>query len=204
MRTLTLAAALMLALPALATNNPPPAAVPAPAATATSRAAAGAKADADAAARARSSAGGATVSGDTGDTTLAILPALVHTPPLPLLPATSCISTHQESLGVAFGLVSHAVADQSSDNCVAIILYNAAVSTCRYASARQIADLLTVKVLPGFQAPRTPLADLTPEQCEVVKTPPPVVAVRSFIDPPCAAPPVRVTADKRPRACAVR
>lgn len=181
MRTLILAASLMLALPAFATNRPPPAAVQAPAATSTSSAAAGARAGADAVAR----SGGATVTGDSGDTTLAILPPLVHTPPLPLLPTSSCVNTHQESLGIVFGVVSKASADQTSDNCVAITLYNAAVATCRYASAKQIADLLTIKVLPGFHPPRASLIDYSPGECDALKPAPPQV-VRSYIEPACA------------------
>jgi hypothetical protein len=110
-----------------------------------------------------------TVSND--DSKFYVLPAPVFTPPLPAI-NSPCTNTSQEAVAVGWSAVSMARGGTSTDNCVAIEMYNAAVKSCRYATAGQIMDLLTVKVLAGFQAPkRAELLDLTPSECAALSKP---------------------------------
>lgn len=106
------------------------------------------------------------------DDSFYVLPAPVFTPPLPAI-NSPCTNTAQQAFSIGWSAFSQASGGTNTDNCVAIEMYNAALKACRYATAGQIMDLLTAKVLAGFQVPpRSGLLDLTPAECGALAAPP--------------------------------
>jgi hypothetical protein len=101
-----------------------------------------------------------------------VLPAPVFTPPMAAVdcPAGVSITNDAASIGWNFASVAHGRTDNS--DCVLIALRNAYVEQCQYASAKQVQDLLTAKLLPGFKSSGTAYLDLTRAECDALKLPP--------------------------------
>ena len=99
-----------------------------------------------------------------------VLPAPVFTPPLPAIPCPSA-NTEQSAFAVGFNFISFAKASTNSDNCTAITLYNSYVATCKYASAQQVLDRLSAKVLPGFTPSGIVLIDIEAAKCTALLAP---------------------------------
>lgn len=135
-----------------------------------------------------------TGSSHTDGDNLYVLPSPMFAPQLPAI-NSPCTNTSQEGMSIGFSAFSGYRGGSNTDNCVAIEMYNAAVKSCRYATAGQIMDLLTVRVLAGFQPPkRAELLDLTPSECELLKQPPkpaPVALSLILPEPPKPAPVVQ-------------
>jgi hypothetical protein len=137
------------------------------------------------------------VGGDTVNSrsSMWVLPAPVFTPPLPQI--ADCPSANVDQMAVA-GLwngFSYAKASVNTDNCTAIILYNQYVSTCKYHSAQQVLNLLSSKVLPGFEKSDVALFDLNKRECDALNAPIPPQVPEYFPLPPAPAaskPPAKV------------
>ena len=84
------------------------------------------------------------------------------------------------------------VADSKTDptDCTLMLLRNAKVDACQYASAKQVEDLMIAKLLPAFKASAGTYPDLTPTECAAVKAPPKPAEVRyvSLYAPPECTP----------------
>lgn len=94
-----------------------------------------------------------------------ILPSPMFAPQLPTI-NSPCANASQKGGAFLFGVMSAYEGGISTDNCVAIEMYNAAIKSCRYKTAGQIMELLTVKVLPNFKpAQRDDLIDLDTRAC---------------------------------------
>jgi len=113
------------------------------------------------------------------DSDFYVLPAPMFAPQLPAI-ESPCTNSSQHGFSFGWSLASGYEASSNTDNCVAIAMYNAAVKSCRYATAGQIMDRLTVKVLAGFEpAKQADLIDLTQKECRDLREPvrkPPLVA----------------------------
>lgn len=182
---------------ALATGTPPPPPAPTPPSSSTSgaeaAAAAAAKAQAGAVAGAhqgqgqqqgqgqgqqmgqdQSATSGASLTdnsqGGSYRSSMWVLPAPVFTPPLPAIPCPSA-NADQLAFAVGFNFISFAKASTNSDNCTAITLYNSYVATCKYASAQQVLDRLSSKVLPGFTPSGIALVDIEASKCRDLLAP---------------------------------
>lgn len=184
-----------------ATSTPPkaePPAAPAPSSTATSSSQAAAQAAAAAAAKAGASATGGTATsavGDVapqqtvggqsmggqsigGDSVSSRAWSLFAQPPAftpPMAPIAGCapVITQEAASGwLIVGGASKASAKTDPTDCTLIALRNAKVDQCQYASAKQIEDLLTAKLLPGFKPSTVEFADLAPAACAALKAPP--------------------------------
>jgi hypothetical protein len=119
-----------------------------------------------------------------------VLPAPVFTPPLPAIPCPSA-NTEQMAVAIGFNFISFAKASTNSDNCTAISVYNSYVATCKYASAQQVLNLLSAKVLPGFKASGLVLVDLEAPKCSALLAPVTNVThnrYETIYQPPAAAP----------------
>lgn len=178
-----------------------PPAAPAPSSTATSISQAAAQAAAAAAAKAGASAtatGGAatsavgdvapqqTVGGQSmggqsigGDSVSSRAWSLFAQPPAftpPMAPIAGCapVITQEAASGwLIVGGASKASAKTDPTDCTLIALRNAKVEACQYASAKQIEDLLTAKLLPGFKASAGEgFVDLDTRACAALKAPP--------------------------------
>lgn len=116
------------------------------------------------------------------------LPAPVFTPPMARV---ECPTPRIENraFSVGWGFVSAARGDTTTDDCTAIALRNAYVEQCQYASAKQVQDLLTAKVLPGFKSSTVVYLDLTQGECTALKAPPLPPAPPQIIYVPAAAAP---------------
>lgn len=202
---LTLCAALLLgtvvyAVDANATGYPPaPDPKPATTQTSTSKATAGAVAGAKAGANAKGGAaqakGGSADAASDNDTSiggdhnksdfLAIaLPAPVFVAPLPVLPATTCAEAFGRAHALGWNFASEGENGINPDKCIAIEIYNAHVKGCRYASAKQVLDLLTVKILAGFKPVDQTLLDLSAIECTALNAPPKAAPASYFLLPP--------------------
>lgn len=179
------------ALSAGATSTPPkpelPAPAPAPSASSSSQAAAVAAAAAKAGANA-SAAGGAATSavGDVapvqsigGDSVSSRAWSLFAQPPAftpPMAPIAGCapVITQEAASGwLIVGGASKATGKTDPTDCTLIAIRNAKVEACQYASAKQIEDLLTTKLLPGFKPSAAEgFADLDTRACAALKAPP--------------------------------
>lgn len=149
-----------------------------------SNAKAGAIADADGGAGGAGGTGGTASSNNSVNVTGAssgygddhdfyVLPSPMFAPQLPAI-QSPCTNTSQRGMSAGWSALSMYEAGSNTDNCVAIEMYNAAVKTCHYATAGKIMDLLTAKVLAGFEPPkRGELIDLSPSECRVALAPVP-------------------------------
>lgn len=131
------------------------------------------------------------------------LPTAVFTPPLPMSDG-NCTNVDQDAGAVGWNFASKASAHQSTDHCVLIKLHNSYLAECQYASAKQIKDLLTAKLLPGFKATDNGMVDLATDACRallapVPPTPPTVVNVLQALPPSCPAPVVAHRGAVKPR-----
>jgi len=109
--------------------------------------------------------------GGGNDYRLYALPAPMYLPPLPAI-SSPCANSRQMGFSAGWSALSYTEGATSTDNCVVIEMYNAAIRMCNYKTAAQIMDLLTVKVLAGFVAPdRRDLIDLTPRECQALSLP---------------------------------
>lgn len=120
-----------------------------------------------------------------------VLPAPVFTPPLPMIQSCPGANVDQHSTAFGWSFVSHARATINTDNCTAITLYNSYVSTCKYRSAQQVLDLLTRKILPGFERSDVVLMDLSKTDCDALLIPVRIQPPPSYIQTvvtrtPCA------------------
>lgn len=116
------------------------------------------------------------------------LPAPAFTPPMARV---ECPTPRIENraISVGWGFVSAARGDTTTDDCTAIALRNAYVEQCQYASAKQVQDLLTARVLPGFKSSTVVYLDLTQGECTALKAPPLAPAPPQIIYVPAAAAP---------------
>lgn len=103
---------------------------------------------------------------------LLTLPQLAYTPPLPQLSCPES-SASQSSTGVLWGLYSRAEGGINTDNCSLFRIYNAYLEQCKFASAEELLDKLTVKLLPTYTIQTTQLENLNAKDCMVWKNPPP-------------------------------
>lgn len=111
-------------------------------------------------------------SGGSFKSNMWVLPAPVFTPPLPPIAGCPGANIEQFAAAVGWSFASIAKASVNTDNCTAITLYNSYVATCKWASAQQVLDLLSAKVLPGFQPSKDlGLVDLTPAGCTALLAP---------------------------------
>lgn len=169
-------------------SDPPPSPTPAPATSADAHATASATANSQAGAAAnaqqaqgqqqgqgqgqsQSSTGGTMSDSSSSRFNAYALPAPVFTPPMARV---ECPTPRIENraISVGWGFVSAARGDTTTDDCTAIALRNAYVEQCQYASAKQVQDLLTAKVLPGFKSSTVVYLDLTQGECTALKAPP--------------------------------
>lgn len=108
------------------------------------------------------------------------LPSPVFTPPLPISGCPQA-NVEQRAGSVGWGFISGAKGDVVTDNCTAIIIYNALLEQCKYKSALKVLNGLTVKVLAGYVPEDTVDLDLTRVECQALKAPvlppPPVAAI---------------------------
>lgn len=209
-----LAAAFLLAASAVQANSTPP--TPAPPTSSTSlsasEAAAVAAAKAQAGAQAvgtggksnatantgastsNSSAGGGGGGGggsvSSGDNNLFVLPSPVFTPPMARVDCPAGVDITNEAFSLGWSAVSAARGHTDNSACVLITLRNSYVDQCQYASAKQVQDLLTAKLLPGFKSSGTRYIDLTTTECAALKAPPMPVVVppAPVVAPPAPAP----------------
>ena len=170
---MTIIAMIFFTVPAFATTGKRPVPIADPSA----------QASADASAGAQSRAGDNSVSVTNGTSGASdhdnfyVLPAPMFAPQLPAI-NSPCTNSGQEGFSFGWSFLSRYTAQSSTDNCIALEMYNAAVKSCRYATAGQIMDLLTTKTLAGFQAPkRAELIDLTPTECAALTAPPKKAAI---------------------------
>jgi hypothetical protein len=98
-----------------------------------------------------------------------VFPAPVFTPPLPIISCPGA-NVEQQATAIGWNLFSHASSRVDTRDCTAITIYNSYVSTCKYKSAQQVLDLLTEKVLPGYQRTDILLFDLTKQECDALRT----------------------------------
>lgn len=130
------------------------------------------------------------------------LPTPVFTPPLPMSTCPQA-NVDQSAVAVGFGLFSHAKGSVNTDNCTAIIIYNSFLAQCKYESAQQVLNMLTVKVLPDWKAQNTVNIDLTTKECvELLKPIPPANPVKTvdnyiYVEKPCAVAAVAKAKQKR-------
>jgi hypothetical protein len=116
--------------------------------------------------------------GTAGDYRFYALPAPMYLPPLPSI-SSPCTNSKQMGFSAGWSAFAYTDGATSTDNCVGIEMYNAAVKMCNYKTAAQIMDLLTVKVLAGYTAPdRSLLLDLTPRECQALSMP---ILKQSFV-----------------------
>ena len=126
-----------------------------------------------------------------------VLPAPVFTPPLPSISGCPGANVEQMAASIGWSFASIAKATVNSDNCTAITLYNSFVATCKWASAQQVLNLLSVKVLPGFKASNDlVLVDLDAAKCTALLAP--VTNVTNRYETIMAAP---VAPEVKPPAC---
>jgi len=113
------------------------------------------------------------VGGDTvnSKSSMWVLPAPVFTPPLPQIADCPGANVKQMAAAGLWNGFSYAEASVNTDNCTAIILYNQYVSTCKYHSAQQVLNLLSSKVLPGFEKSDVALFDLNKRECDALHAP---------------------------------
>jgi hypothetical protein len=100
-----------------------------------------------------------------------VLPAPVFTPPLPMIVGCPGANIEQFAAAIGWSFASIAKASVNTDNCTAITLYNSYVATCKYASAQQVLDLLSAKILPGFKRADIILVDLDAAKCNALLAP---------------------------------
>lgn len=138
---------------------------------------------------------------DNSSSHLYVLPAPVFTPPMAAVQCPNArIKTRAWAIGWNF--ISASSGDTDSDDCTALMLRNAYVEECQYASAKQVQDRLSAKVLADFKPSTTFYLDLTREECMALKSPRPVVETRYvMIDVPKVTLPV-VPAKPKKRAAA--
>ena len=100
------------------------------------------------------------------------LPTAAFTPPMPI-DASDCTNTTQRADAQLWNGFSQASAARSTDTCTLIKLHNAYLAECQYASAKQVKDLLTAKLLPGFKPADRPAFDMSENECRAWNTPAP-------------------------------
>ncbi len=101
-----------------------------------------------------------------------VLPAPVFTPPMAAVDCPAGVDITNEALAIGWNAVSAARGHTDNSACVLITLRNAYVEQCQFASAKQVQDLLTAKMLPGFAASSTVYLDLTLAECDALHAPP--------------------------------
>lgn len=110
------------------------------------------------------------------------LPSPVFTPPLPISGCPQA-NVDQSALSVAGGMLfSHAKGTVNTDNCTAIIIYNAFLAQCKYESAQQVLNSLTVKILPDWKPQNTVNIDLTTRECVELQKPIPPANPTKIVD----------------------
>jgi outer membrane protein OmpA-like peptidoglycan-associated protein len=134
------------------------------------------------------------VGGDTRAIGLSFAPG-ASTPPMPA-PGGNCAATiTQSSFNVGMGLFSAAKASTDPRICHLIEQRNRFERMCLFASMKQVDDLLTAELLPGFKVPAEMYAistqdpgyvDMTPDKCAARR--PPIVVVAPPAPPPPAQP----------------
>lgn len=134
------------------------------------------------------------------------LPSPVFTPPMPL---ASCpqANVEQEAHAVGWNFYSQAHGSVNTDNCTAIIVYNAMLEQCQYESAQYVLDALMVKVIPGFKGKSQSGLNLTPQQCHDLKAPPVAVVASTsvsgpdyhIVDAPICPPAAPIAAKSKPK-----
>ena len=131
--------------------------------------------------------------GDTRAIGLSFAPGAT-TPPMPTN-GTCAVTITQSSFNVGMGLWSAAKSSSDPRICHLIEQRNRFERLCLFASMKQVDDMLTAELLPGFKVPETMYAispqdagyvDMTPDKCAARKPPVMVVAPPA---PPVAPPP---------------
>jgi hypothetical protein len=209
--------ALALTMPAAGTTKPEDPKPPVPAAAPTAQAAAQAAAKASSSS---SAAGGSAAAGNTlgdvapvqtvgGQAVSSHAWSLFAQPPAftpPMAPIAGCapVITQEATSGwLILGGLSKATGKTDPTDCTLIALRNAKVEQCQYASAKQIEDLLTAKLLPGYTpGPADGFTDLKPIACAALRQlqaqkPEAEIRYVSAFQPPAATPP----APAAPMAC---
>lgn len=123
------------------------------------------------------------------------------TPPMAPIAGCAPVITQEATSGwLIVGGASKATGKTDPTDCTLIALRNAKVEQCQYASAKQIEDMLTAKLLPGFKPSAVEFADLAPAACAALKAPqkpePEVRYVSAFPAP--ASAPVASACEKAP------
>lgn len=104
------------------------------------------------------------------------------TPPLPAINNPCSPTVTQSARGLGMGILSRADAKTDPRICHIVERRNNAWRECRYATAKQIDDLLMVEMLPGFKPPAETylkdnndpgFVDFSPQHCALLTTPPP-------------------------------
>lgn len=100
------------------------------------------------------------------------LPAPAFTPPLPIIGCPQA-NVEQSASAIGWNFASHAEGHINTDNCTAIMIYNAMLDRCAWQSAQVVLMTLTLKVLPGANMPvGADAVDMTTAECATWKSPP--------------------------------
>ena len=86
-----------------------------------------------------------------------------------------------------FGAYSQANSHADPTDCTLMMLRNAKVDSCQYASAKAIEDLMIVKKLPDYKPSPVVFTDYPPEACAAIKAPPKPEPVVNYITMPPVA-----------------
>ena len=195
-------ACLLLAFAGQALANPPPA--PAPTgtnATASATSNATAKATGTAASTIGDVAPAQTIGGDSARSYSLFIQPPAFTPPMAKI--DGCAPAITQSARSGWLLIGGAsVADSKTDptDCTLMLLRNAKVDACQYASAKQIEDLMIAKLLPDFKASAGAYPDLTPTECAAMKAPSKAAEVRYvsvYAPPECDVPAPRTKTKRK-------
>ncbi len=105
------------------------------------------------------------------------------------MPIAACpqANVEQSAMAVGWNFYSQAHGTVNTDNCTAIVIYNAMLAQCQFESARRVRDALTNKVLPDYVSTGKQLVDLTPEECRALTMPLPPAAPVVFQSVPSVA-----------------
>ncbi len=106
-----------------------------------------------------------------------VLPAPVFTPPMAAVECPAGVKISNEAVALGWNFVSAARGSTDNSDCVLIVIRNAYVEQCQYASAKQVQDGIASKHLAGFERSKTVYLDLTQAECTAFKAPP--VTVRT-------------------------
>lgn len=129
------------------------------------------------------------------------------TPPLPAINNPCSPTVTQSARNLGMGILSRADAKTDPRICHIVERRNNAWRECRYATAKQIDDLLMAEMLPGFTPPAETylkdnndpgFVDFSPQHCALLTNPPPKPAEPVTLNWIYVPPPVARTEEPAP------